>query len=347
MKHSLFLLFTLVSSNLHAEFTPLIRQTTTFDDPNSVPSVKILSDTSGLIGSAIAAESVEKSAFFELFSVDSETNTEASHDKKVVATYLPQARIEVITLDSNGGVPKTRVGSPFDVKITVDGLITNDPNAQDASKWVNLYHTHTEYAAGENEADGNEVENDPNTPIRINKNNELTYTSDDAILVSGEENITVFAQPDFGFPIPTELASAKVLVYPLTTGALAGIEPNETIQYIENVTATMTNIYPGLNDLGNDSSWNVLCYSGTKKASHNASTIEDSTVVHVGTKNKNPESFTNQALDMDKIRGVMTGKGYYTIELIQSTIHGIDYLDAVTFFYNTDIKINGNITSGN
>ncbi|MFD2160015.1 hypothetical protein ACFSW8_13995 [Rubritalea tangerina] len=339
-----------------AEFTPVISQTTTLDD-GSVAGPKFLANVTGLSGTAQAIQEIEKSALFELFSID-ENGVQREHGKQAVATYLPSAQIEILALDKANGVAKTRVSSPFSVQVTVDGLITNDPTVQDAAKWVNVYQYYTEYAAGATSADGQETTSESPNPIELNSNGQHTLLdnvitqipSNNLPTLRGEETITVYAQPDFGFESPTELASDKIIVWPLTTGNLTGIENNDTVQVIDNIKANITDLYPGLNDLGNTSAWTILFYKGSQKSQITSSDIEaHSTVSRSTTTESTPTSISNKGVGMSKIRqkAAREGEGTYTVELIQTTVHGIDRLDAITFNYQPTIRVNANLNSNN
>lgn len=354
MNYSTILFITLLTSAVYGDFTPVIRQTTTFDDGTQA-SVKYLENVTGLQGTAPAIEAVSKSALFELYSVDSNNNTK-EHGKQAVATYLPEASLEIVALDQSNGIPKTRVSSTFSVKLTVSGLVTNDPTVQDAAKWVNVYHSYTEYASGATGPDGQEVLTDSNTPTQISTNGTQVLLdkiitqipSSDLPSLRGEENITVLAQPDFGFQTPTELASAKIIVWPLTYGQLSGIENNTEVQVVDTITASLTNIYPGHNDFQNVSSWNVLCYSGSKLGSINSVDIDNHNVTSRSTTTETvPTSIANRKVNMKRLKRVVTngGAGTYTVELVQTSVHGIDRLDSITFDFDPKIRINTNVNS--
>ena len=85
-------------------------------------------------------------SFFELWAIHDQSITEYRLDEQYVTAYTPNAAITILTGDPYRAVARTRVDQPFQVHISVRGLIDeNDPNyatAPDAAKWVD----YTNYA---------------------------------------------------------------------------------------------------------------------------------------------------------------------------------------------------------
>ena len=357
MKYSPYLCLLLIFSNLNAEteYNVVIEQSTS--RPNSTETTdEYLQNTVGLSGTTVAERAITQSASFELSTIDDEGNS-TIHATKFVGA-LPRAEVEIIALDRVDGNAKTRVGSPFDVKITVDGLLdinveTEIPRSEipDAAKWVDVYHTYTKYAPGAEESLGSGQLVDTNSPIKIDENGTEEYLDQySQISFFSEENITVYSQPDFGFPDPGEIATAKILVYPETTGKLVStLKNNDRVQSIPEIRADLFNVYPGKNEMGNTSYWAVLFYPGNKRSSHTKQELDEYRF------SSNPT--TGEELLQDKPnsdimmlplhkRANKYGQGTYTIELVQETVHGLDSLDSITFYYDSVVKVNGNITSG-
>lgn len=374
MKTHILLSIVALSSTLHADFIPLIRQTTTFEDGRAM-SVKFIENVEGLSGSVSATEYIDKSALFELFSIDdsqyvsgeTENATDfddivTEHDEESSASYLPTADINIIAVDCSNGVAKTRVLSPFSVQIEVGGLVTDDPDAQDAAKWVNVYHTLTEYATDSFEVDGNETTTAPDDPAEIDSNGTTLFyeevitqiPSSNLFSLRGEETITVYAQPDFGFETPTQLGSDKIIICPMTSGSLEltdTLNSNGFYASIPDVTVIVTDMYPGHNDYGNTSSCDVLVYSGNAVSnpedlySASNSTELDEAKVHswITTTELEPKSVDTTVALSDLRRNATIGT--YTVDLIQHTVHGTERLSSVTFVYDPTIKVNANIGS--
>ena len=366
MKHTPLLFIAALSTHLAAEITPIIRQTTTSDD-GTPSSVKYLENVSGLSGSAPAYEAISTSAYFELFSID-DNNQRKAHDKQSVATYLPEAVITITSVDSDDGIAKTRVDTPFSVNIAVSGLLRNDPDAQDAAKWVNVYHQLTEYAESSTEIDGNETVSQANETRQIKRNrnvillnNVITQIpSSDLSTLCGEEQISVFAQPDFGFETPTQLAIAKIKVWPMTSGSLTGINHLDELLSIPPVTVSYVNAYPGSNDRGNESSLDILLYPGEKKTSLTQQDFTDYSLVSMSTStwaDLRSDSFllgrrklnrkfnkSNKPHDNNKF-----DPGIHTIEFVQRTVCAAepDRIDSLSFNYCQTLRINANIHTSN
>lgn len=350
------------------EFSPIIRQTYSYNNADKPNSVSIISGISGLTGSVQASEHVKKSVKFELFSVNTallsginEGNVDQkdfikSHDSKTVSAYHPKANVKIQSVDQINGIAKTRVDSPFKVDIVVRGLVDDVENVQDAAKWVNIYHSYTEYATSS--ANGKEIVTAPESSEKIDTNGTFSYRQDsyttqipshNLLTLHGEETIAVYAQPDFGFTTPTLLDSEKIIVLPLTTGVLTGISNGTEYKTIPEIKASLVNIYPGENDLGNVSSWSVICYRASERVSElTQSFIDEHVITSIPTTTyATPQSVNNQDINTAKIRKFCrtTGSGDYIVELIQSTVHGHDRMSDVGFAYATEVNINAVINS--
>jgi hypothetical protein len=77
-------------------------------------------------------------AQFELWTVNNVTAADYLLDSRYVGAYVPVANISIVSEDPYSLIPRTRADRPFTVNVTVEGLVTNDPNAPDAAKMVNF-----------------------------------------------------------------------------------------------------------------------------------------------------------------------------------------------------------------
>ena len=251
------------------------------------------------------------------------------------------------------------------MNIGVSGLLRNNPDAQDAVKWVNVYHQLTEYAESSTEIDGNETVSQANETRQIRRNKDVTLLnnvitqipSSDLSTLCGEEQISVFAQPDFGFETPTQLAIAKIKVWPMTTGSLSGIQrldKPERLYSFPVITATYVNAYPGSNDRGNESSLDILLYPGKKKTSLSQQDFIDYSFASMNTStwaDLRSDSFLlgRRKLNRSFKKLDLFDPGIHTIEFVQRTVCAAepDRLDAVSFEFCETLKINANIHTSN
>lgn len=359
------------AASLQAEdFTALIRQTASFTDGRP-QSVKFLENTSGHAGSTFAtredfSDEQFKSAKFELFSISSVDSTSATvndvesvvsvtkHDTKITGIYIPSAEIEIIAKDyTKEGYAKTRVNEPVDIKISVDGLIVNDPEAQEAARTVIVSHGITKYAPGKFKVNKNSTTTElDDVKLRSNKTHTfkasyITQISagNNALAIRGEENITVSSLPDYGFDTNTQLASEKLLVLPMTTATIEGIEDGETFATIPSISASYIDIYPGLKNKNSPSAYGIIAYKGDKKSALTLDFIQESDpIFEISSTNYNaPKSRTKRA-DNDKLRRQIQemGAGKVTVEAYQISPMGIDRLASATGDYTPEIRINTN-----
>lgn len=278
-------------------------------------------------------------ARFELHTVSSDPFVSYLLDTRYVGAYVPQAEVTIRTEDVNSMLPRTRADRPFWVDINISGLREGltDP---ESSKKVKFYHHIQSY--GEN-GDGTNISRSEATlqsQSFMNKNGleTLTFTLNsvpgaDRAKIRGEERFSIFSLADFQAP-ESQLATQFIQIWPVADGTLSGIADGETIDLsTPTVTIAVNDIYP-------EARIYAHVYKGSKR--------DDG---HIGTIVPGSAQVINESIPQDRLLtvsewdSVLTENGTWTMELLTSTVFGIDRLDYVTFKVDKTITMNGSVTT--
>lgn len=289
-------------------------------------------------------------ARFELWTYNNATApvTKYKLESRYVASYVPMATVTITSEDPYDVVPRTRADRPFNVTVTVDGLLLTNPTAPEAAKKVNLLRHVQPFAAG-----GTSVGLDTTLAtllsqsyIEQNGTAPLTFTitsipGANRAKVRGEERFSVFSLPDtrtdessgLTYNAPAaQLAAQKIDIWPVADGSLAGITDNQLIRYkMPVVTFTGNDLYPG-------STTYVQAYKGAAQLGKTGVILPQS---YVNTNNY-PESKIFNYSDYDLY---FPDDGQWTMELLTKTPFGIDRLAYVTFMLDRTIQMNGSVTT--
>jgi hypothetical protein len=344
-----------------SEFTAYLRQE--YVDVNGQPQYHDLVVDGDLSGN-VNTEQIEGSTRFVLYAMESDIPTgslikEHYVNETKVGEYTPEATVSIEAIDSVGGVARTRLDHPFSVSVTTSNLKTDRDDLQQATKEVHFYHAKVEYGPDSLSLDETSIVDSPENPSAVyTENATFSYLSDIYSQIDpgnteliGEEIFTIVALPDFGFPDTTVIDQKKVLICPITTGQIFGIDPI-SYQKIPTVSYAINNLYPGngtaAESAGIESKYGLLCYAGAKKGSISQDFLESNLVTSVPTTGESyPKDVSEKTANMTNIKNTVEdiGGGDITIELVQLTGIGIDRLDSVTFEYNPNVRINANISS--
>jgi hypothetical protein len=220
-------------------------------------------------GSATSALALPKGgSLFQLWTVNNTTAASYLLDQKLVGAYLPKADIKITTGDPYTVVNRTRVDRPFSVDTTVSDIVAAGTGVPDAATRVLREQHIMNYPAGVYALDPTVVTaNTPTAKSYISTNGKTTVNfgassltaSPDATKATGEEHFVVMALAD-GTIAQTQIASAKVLVFPVPSGIIAGITEGAEYRYqIPIANLTMSDLYPG-------SSTSLMLYEGSTTA---------------------------------------------------------------------------------
>lgn len=288
-------------------------------------------DTRGVLGSVR----------YTLYTIKNEDNTPYFLDEKTVSSYHPQATMKITSADPYEAIPRTRVDQPFTVEYEVSGIITDDPNVQDAAKSVVFDHRHTVYAAGESEPASDAVyevhDHDPVTENGVHRLNNLLTQIQSANLpdARGEEIFAIYSNPDWGIaPDASLLATKRIQIWPIAKGSVTGIDTTVEYSDLPDVTITLVDLYPS-------STTYLRLYKGAPAASPaNVLKINTSYVIINDVKPINREYI------LTELDSKIPDDGTFTVELIHETPFGADLLAQVyPFNIKRGIKLNGSVNS--
>jgi len=281
-------------------------------------------------------------SFFELWTIHSRSVSEYRLDEQYVTAYTPNATITIVTGDPYLSIPRTRVDQPFQVQISVTGLLDeNDPNyatAPDAAKWVD--YTNYTFAYPDGAFSFEDVTNPVGTVVtegymEESANTTITFsatnlTGPDLTQVKGEEVFTITAQADFGVSA-TILDSEKVQIWPIATGTISGVDPSRYYEQVPPVSVSLVNLYP-------DSTTYLRMYPGARKERPEGTKTVNSSFVII--EDSIPQSRNLSVKGMDRY---FTEEGIHTVELLHRTPFGTDLLDAVEINVDRTIEFNGGV----
>ncbi|MFK7852376.1 MAG: hypothetical protein AB8D78_15480 [Akkermansiaceae bacterium] len=278
-------------------------------------------------------------ARFELHTVSSDPFVSYLLDTRYVGAYVPQAEVTIRTEDVNSLVPRTRADRPFFVDVKIEGLRSgvDDPVS---SKSVTFYHHVQSY--GEN-GDGTNIDREQailNTQSTISENGTeiLTFALSavpgaNRAKVRGEERFSIFSLPDYQAPA-SQLATQFIQVWPVADGTLSGIADGQAIGFSPpTVTIAVNDIYPKARIY-------AQVYKGSKRDDGFMGTIVPGSAVVV-----NESVPQDRLLTVSDWDSIITENGTWTMELLTSTVFGIDRLDHVTFEVDRTMTINGTVTT--
>ncbi|MBC7980490.1 MAG: hypothetical protein H7Y36_08010 [Armatimonadetes bacterium] len=278
-------------------------------------------------------------ARFELHTVRTSPLQSYLLDTKYVGTYVPLAVVGIRTQDTNSLTPRTRADRPFYVDVAISGLLSGatDPEASKSVKF--LRHTQS-YGTG---GDGIGIDRTQATlasQVTVNQNGTQTYTytltgiaGADRAKIRGEERFTVFSQADYQVP-ESQLAGQTIQIWPVADGTIAGIAQGELIRFnAPTVTLSINDIYP-------ESGVYAQVYRGAKRDDGFVGTIVPGSAVVI-----NESVPQNRLLVVSGWDSILTADGVWTMELLTSTVFGIDRLSWVTFNVDRTVSVNASVTT--
>jgi hypothetical protein len=272
-------------------------------------------------------------SLFQLWTVEQSTAKDHLLDQALVGAYLPSATITITSQDPHGKVPRTRADQPFTVTCQVSGLLSG-AGLPSAATSVLLEHHVANYPAGKTAIPlTTALSGQPESTAAITANGTVTLSfpvtslkATDPTKAAGEEHFVIHALSD-GSISQTQLASAHVEVWPVTSGGIQGISPGELVRFhVPNISATYTDVYPGA------SIW-LQVYPGPEKLGTEGAVISSSKWVNTDDASK------SNLLPVANYGDLLTEDGTYTIEMLTLTPFGLERLDHVTFSVDRKLEI--------
>jgi hypothetical protein len=278
-------------------------------------------------GESLSQEGVgPEGSFFQLWSIHNATTTEYMLDEQYVSSYLPTAKITILTGDPYTSVKRTRVDQSYSVTVTVSGLDdgtsgTPPEEIPEAAKKIAFEHVvrnydPTTHGLPENPPAPTVVED---SFIDVNGDSVTVYsithvTGPDLTQAEGEEVFTATALEDFGTTAST-LDSQRLQVWPIATGSLSGIDTE--VRYVEIPT-----IFVVLHDLYPKSETYVRAYRGAPSSNPVDPFLIPASYVKIA--DSIPR---NRDLALNSVDELFKKEGPYTLEIIHETPFGYDILD--------------------
>lgn len=288
-------------------------------------------DAVGAGGSPLLLET--GGSLFQLWTINQKSGQDYLLDQKLVGAYLPKADVKIITLDRNGSSPRTRVDQPFTVEINVANLLSG-PGLPIASTKVLLEQHIQSYTAGQTSLDPNVVaSNKPLYAPYISQNGKTvlkfqasSLTGTDSTKVSGEEHFIVHALAD-GTITQTQIASAKVQVWPVASGSISGLTSNAEYRYqLPIVQLDLVDLYPR-------SDTYFMLYEG--------SSVSGSTGTIIKAYPWDSGAPKTTSMDASELSGKIVKDGTYTVALMSTTVYGTELLcPPITFSVKRTISVN-------
>lgn len=288
-------------------------------DANGNSASKLLLETGG--------------SLFQLWTINQQTGRDHLLDQKLVGAYLPKADITITTGDPYPAYPRTRVDQPFTVEITVAGLLVG-PGLPAASTKVLAEQHIASYGPSQTSLDPNLVA--ANTPLASGHltNNGKTIlnfpasslTAADSTTARGEEHFIVHALAD-GAIQQTQIASAKVQIWPVASGAIHGLTHGGQYRYqIPTPKLDMVDLYPRSDTF-------FMLYEGSSVGSGTA------TIIKAFPWESNAPKTVH--MDAPELNGKIVRDGTYTVALVSTTVFGTELLcNPITFSVRRSIAVN-------
>ncbi len=269
---------------------------------------------------------------FQLWTVDKNNAKDYLLDQKLVGAYLPKADIKIITGDSYTGATRTRVDKPFSVQITLSDLLSGTGLPEAATKVIAEQHIQN-YPAGSTTLDPVKVmANVPSASTVISNNGLTPYNFNasslkaaDPTKAMGEEFFVVHALSDGSFS-QTQIASARVQVWPVAYGKISGLTPGALYRTL------LPTVQLDLNDLYPRSDTAFMLYSGTGISG-------TGTLVKAYPMDR--DTINSLKMEATELDSKITKDGTYTVALMSTTVYGTELLaDPITFSVKRSISVN-------
>lgn len=279
-------------------------------------------------------------ARFELWTVNSDPLTVYLLDSTYVGTYTPVATSRIVTEDPVGDnvTPRTRADRPFQIWMNVGGLRTgeDDPAASKAVQLTRHVQSYGVNGTGEN-IDPDQATMLTNVEVTGNGEFLLNYgissvPAQDLTKKRGEERFAIYSLADYQAP-SSQLTSAKIQIWPVSTGSVAGLSAGEKVRYtMPQLTITLDDLYPS-------STTYAQVYQGAAALGTTGTVVPGSAIV------VNDASPLDRVLIVDDYDTVITNDGVWTIELLTETVFGVDRLHYITFTVDRTMEVRGAFTT--
>lgn len=286
------------------------------------------------VGAAPSALALEAGgSLFQLWTIEKSIPQDYLLDQKLVGAYLPKADVVITTLDPHAGVTRTRIDQPFTVEIQVSDLLSGSGLPR-ASSEVLLERHIASYLPGQASLDPTVVTGGVPISSAVISQNGKTFLKFPASILKaadptkalGEEHFIIHALSDTAIS-QSQIASAKVQVWPIASGAILGLTPG--MQYrlkLPAVKIQLTDLYPR-------SDTYFMLYEGTQINGIPGRLVKSFPVTRDRT--------VSDMLDVPELDTMFTQDGTYTVGLMSTTVYGTELLcPPVTFSVKRSMSVN-------
>lgn len=300
------------------------------------------SDTVAVDGTKLSALAINPGgARFELWTMKSSSVTGLTGyllESCYVGTYIPVATVAVRSEDVTSAIPRTRADRPFQVDVTITGLL-NGATDPEPSKSVKFFRHVQSYGAGGTGIgiDRTQATLLTQSSITTNGSQTLSYLvtsipGANRTKIRGEERFSIFSLEDYQAP-ESQLASQFIQVWPVADGTISGIANNQMIKFsLPPVTLALNDLYPS-------STTYAQVYKGDPVLGTAGTIIPGSAVV---ISDSVPQ---NRVLSVTSYENVFPSDGRWTMEIVTVTPFGTDRLHYVTFDLDRTINMNTTVTT--
>lgn len=313
-------------------FQSFLRQTQQPEFLNETPVVWDMPvETTGTALSRLELKS--KGALFQLWTIEQATAKEYLLDQKLVGAYLPKADVKITTLDPYALVRRTRVDQPFSVEIQVADLLTGTGLPIASTKVLLEQHIQS-YVNGQVSINPAVVAaNTPLTSSYISQNGSTvikfaasSLKASDPTKSLGEEHFIVHALSD-GTITQSQIASARVQVWPVASGAIYGISPGQQLRYL------IPKLQLNLNDLYPRSDTYLMVYEGNQINGVQGKLVKAFPM--------DRDRSLSTILEVTELSTAIGADGPYTLALMSETVYGTELLcEPIPFTVKRTISVN-------
>jgi hypothetical protein len=280
----------------------------------------------------------EGGARFELWTVLSTPLTTYLLDTRYVSSYTPAAEVVILSEDPYQAIPRTRADRPFQVQVTVAGLLEGEA-VPAASKAVKLLRHTQSYGDGGIGEDLDRSAAALCSQVMLNQNGTQTLSFEmnsvpaaDRSKVRGEERFSVFSIADSRSP-ESQIASKSIQIWPVAEASVHGISEDQKIRLqLPKITLTLKDLYP-------ESRTYAQVYRGEARLGVEGTMVPGTCLILNGSV---PES---RVLVLDRYDSVFEEDGTWTLEVLTVTPFGIDRMAHVTFEIDRVVSVNSVLTT--
>lgn len=274
-------------------------------------------------------------ALFQLWTVDTTSLSSWLLDSAVVGASRPRAQITIESKDSYAGVLRTRADIPF--SLTIDYFNLQSPGEGIPTKLTQVTSLHHKEVAGNSQAISHEVITENQTVTQpqfftsIIPPNELP-----AYKAEGVEHFSVKTFSDSSET--NTIASAKIEVYPLTTGTLEPFAEGPILKSVpESINFEVDGAYPGSEIILQAS---IITPPQTSDAQPTERVID---LVHRNIHNLGSENLKIKFSEMELLS--LGNRETITVRLLSKSVFDTLILDEITGTTNFDLLIRGSINT--